>query len=114
MVAALALAACGESGPAPQPSPTMGPGGKDFRAEVTKLPEPQQKVVFLRAILDAGQTCQGVNEAARQPDQNGNVIWLVRCEGAQDWLVALKADGTVNVTGPIGAETVPAGRATPR
>ena len=111
MLTALALAGCGGGGaPAPVASPTLAADGKDYRKEVAALPESQQHLVLLRAILDADQVCQGVNEAARQPDQDGKPVWLARCIGGQDWLVAIQADGTANVTGPVGAETVPAGR----
>ena len=114
MVPGLALAACGGGeAPAPRPTPTVAADGKDYRKEVVALPEAQQHLVLLRAILDANQTCQGVNEAARQPDQDGKPVWLARCVGGQDWLVAIQADGTANVTGPIGAKAVPAGQATP-
>lgn len=112
--ALLALGACGGGGtaPAPTPSATLAADGKDYRKEVAALPEQQQHVVLLRAIMDAGQTCQGVDVARRQPDQQGRPVWLARCIGGQDWLVAIQADGTANVTGPIGAKTVPAGQGT--
>lgn len=112
----LVLAACGDGGvPQPKAAATVGADGKDYRQAVAALSEPQQKVVLLRAILDANQTCQGVDTAVRQPDQDSRFVWLAKCTGAsgQAWLVALAGDGTANVTGPIGAKTVPAGRATP-
>ena len=113
-VPALTLVACGGGeAPAPRPTATLAADGKDYRKEVAALPEAQQHLVLLRAILDADQTCQGVNEAARQPDQEGMPVWLARCVGGQDWLVSIQADGTANVTGPVGAKTVPAGQATP-
>lgn len=114
MASALGLAACGQGGgPAPQASPTTAANGKDFRQEVANLPEAQRKIVFLRAILDANQTCQGIGNAVRQPDQDGRFVWLAQCTGGAAWLVALAADGNAGVTGPIGAKTVPAGQATP-
>lgn len=109
----MVLAACGGGeAPAPRPTATVAADGKDYRKEVAALPVAQQHLVLLRAILDADQVCQGVNEAARQRDQDGMPVWLARCIGGQDWLVSIQADGTANVTGPIGAKTVPAGQAT--
>ena len=108
---ALALSACGGAEPpAPRPTATLAADGKDYRKAVTALPVGQLHQVMIRAIRDARQACQGVNEAVRQPDNNGMPVWLARCEGGQDWLVTIQADGTAQVTGPIGAKTVPAGK----
>src|SRR5688572_17419103 len=92
VLVALTLAGCG---PTSQPANTVAvdAGNADAEANavgneagtgnalaaVLGLSDRQRNVVFIRALLDAGITCQEVTSSERVPDQDGKPLWRVNC-----------------------------------
>lgn len=103
MLAAMLLSACG--GNAPQPAAneadniavTNEADATNYQAEVIALPLPARQGVFLRAVRDAGLTCQQVTESEKLEDRNGNPTWRAICDGNNPHIISITRDGTANV-----------------
>jgi hypothetical protein len=109
-LAALALAGCG---PASEPANTVAvdAGNADAEANavgnetgtgnalatVLGLSDRQRNVVFIRALLDAGITCQEVTSSVRLPDQDGKPLWRVNCSDNTAHMISITPDGTANI-----------------
>ena len=96
-----ALAACGGSAPASnQAAAAPGPAPVDYIARLRALPPAQRDAVFLRAIRDAGQDCQGVTASAAGGATGGKPAWSATCTDGKTWVLILGADGTMTVLDP--------------
>ena len=96
----LALAACG--GPSqPAQAPAAPAGYSATQKQVLALEKPQLHIVFIRAILDANQVCQGVTASERGPDAQGSPQWIATCGGGARFQIAVGPDGTARVNGPL-------------
>lgn len=96
----LGLAACG-SPPATTANEAIpaAPPTK-VQQQVIAMPDGQRRGVLLRAIVDAGQQCQGVTGAVR----NGEGMpptYVAHCGDGSNWNVVIGPDGTARVTGPV-------------
>ena len=87
-------AAAGFSAEPAAPTPPQRDDG--VAAKVAALPAGQRAGVLLRAVRDAGQDCQGVEDARAVGDTGRD--WLARCTGGQQYLVEFGNGGTVRVT----------------
>lgn len=100
ILAAALLTACGAE---PNATPeTSSPGATDnATATVAALSEPQRRIVFLRAIRDAGLNCQGVTATvglAEDPAQR----WRATCTDGRNYLISVSRDGTAHIVAPAG------------
>lgn len=90
------LAACGQ--PAHDPAATAtAASANGFAAKVAALPASLRAGVLLRALRDAGQTCQRVVAAQPAGGANGSSAWLATCDDHGRWVVAIADDGTATV-----------------
>ena len=102
MLAALALAGCNGD---PQPAGNAADNGAvenaadatNYQAEVIALPLPARQGVFLRAVRDAGLTCQEVTESERRDDRQGNPTWRVICDRNSPHIISITRDGTAKI-----------------
>lgn len=84
----LALTACGETqAPAPEPANMSSANA------IESMPEGQRNAVFIRAILDAGEQCQGVESSERRGEHEGYPVWVAHCAGGASWAVIITGDG---------------------
>ena len=82
------------------PPPSAAPGGEgDYRTAVSRLEPAARNGVFIRAILDAGYTCQGVTGATEQPGSPG--LWTATCDDGARYGVQIAANGTATVSGAV-------------
>ncbi len=91
LMALLGLAACGE-GPAvsgEQSSREMA----QLKQRIDALGEGPRNALFLRAIRDAKQSCQGVAGSAYSGIHFGRPGWVARCSDGRDWMIMLDRDG---------------------
>ncbi len=91
VLGAVALAGCD-----PGVKPADAPETKTVQAikgRIDELAEPQRNAVFLRAIRDARQPCQGVAGSAYNGIHFDRPSWVARCSDGQDWLVMLDSGG---------------------
>lgn len=75
----------------------------DYLARIRAMPQGQRDAVFLRAIRDAGRSCQEVTELTEVTgaDANGRpgpATWAARCEDGGRWIVAISPAGVATVT----------------
>lgn len=83
-------------------TPASGPESRNsaaanYTAAVEALSGSQREGVFLRAVIDAGKSCQKIVktesvEATGQPRE-----WRVTCAGGEQYLLSVRPDGTVLV-----------------
>lgn len=69
----------------------------NYQAEVSALPLNARQGVFLRAVRDAGLTCQEVTESEKLPDREGNPTWRAICDGNSPHIISITRDGTAMV-----------------
>jgi hypothetical protein len=69
----------------------------NYQAEVMGLPLNARQGVFLRAVRDAGLTCQEVTESERLKDAEGNPTWRATCDGDSPHIISITRDGTAKV-----------------
>jgi hypothetical protein len=110
--AALALAACapaadnrsavsgnGEAGNAALDANATDNGAEpgNVLATVLAMPERQQNIVFVRAIMDADIKCDGVTHSERLPDMDGKPLWRANCKNGTSHMISITPDGTANI-----------------
>ena len=101
---ALLLTACGETAPATNETATAtantaAPAGySQLQQRVVDLPQGQRDGVLLRAIRDGNAPCQGVAESLRQPDQDGQPLYVARCTDGPVYAITVDRNGTAVVT----------------
>lgn len=69
----------------------------NYQAEVMALPLPARQGVFLRAVRDAGLTCQQVTESEKLADIQGNPTWRATCDGDSPHIISIARDGTARI-----------------
>lgn len=69
----------------------------NYQAEVIALPLPARQGVFLRAVRDAGLTCQQVTESEKLADRDGNPTWRAICDGNNPHIITITRDGTAQI-----------------
>lgn len=96
-----ALAACGAE-PSAQNSAAANAAASadnvDYLSRIRSMPQGQRNAVFLRAIRDANQPCQGVTELTEVTSTGGPATWAARCDDGGRWVVAIAPNGTATVT----------------
>ncbi|MET0249039.1 MAG: hypothetical protein ABW164_04850 [Sphingobium sp.] len=97
MIAALsALTACG--GEAPEGQSRKPAAETGAAAQVAALDDMQRNGVFERAIRASGATCVAVTGSERVEVRPGVMGWRARCNDDSAHLIAIRADGTADVT----------------
>jgi len=67
-------------------------------ATVLAMTDRQRNVVFIRAILDAGLPCDGVESSERLPDRDGKPLWRANCTGnGGSHMITITPDGMANI-----------------
>jgi len=94
------LAACGGTAPADNQAAAAAPS-VDYAARIAALTDTQRNGVFLRAIRDAGQECQGVTTSAAAPPTGDKPAWTATCTDGKPWLLMLEAGGVMTVVDPV-------------
>ncbi|MCP3731954.1 hypothetical protein M9978_16130 [Sphingomonas sp. MG17] len=69
----------------------------NYQAEVIGLPLNARQGVFLRAVRDAGLTCQQVTESEKLEDREGNPTWRAICDGDSPHIISITRDGTAKI-----------------
>lgn len=105
MATVLALAACHapsqqgvDNAAAADNASNAATGATNAAAAVLALPEAQRDAVFLRAITDAGLSCQAISKTERLPDEGGKPNWRATCSDGSAHLIDLSPDGTAVIT----------------
>jgi hypothetical protein len=93
-----ALAGCGGGGDTAKHSNMSRWQTTESRLE--SMPEGQRNGVFIRAIRDAGQSCQHVDASARAGENQGFPVWSARCSDGGSWTIVITSDGTAAVLNP--------------
>ena len=104
---ALLLAGCGGAGPANEAVVNSDveanatgnvAAGENITARVVAMSDRERNVVFVRALLDAGITCDGVTGSERQPDQDGKPLWRADCRTpGGSHLITITPDGIAQI-----------------
>lgn len=72
--------------------------GENIAARVVAMNDRQRNVVFIRALLDAGLPCDGVESSVRMPDRDGQPLWRANCVGnGGSHMITITPDGTANI-----------------
>jgi len=66
-------------------------------AAVLAMPERQQNIVFVRALMDADIKCDGVTHSERLPDMDGKPLWRANCKNGTSHMISITPDGTANI-----------------
>ncbi len=69
----------------------------NYQAAVIALPLNARQGVFLRAVRDAGLTCQQVTQSEKLEDREGNPTWRVTCDGDSPHIISITRDGTAKI-----------------
>ncbi|WP_197424210.1 hypothetical protein [Sphingomonas sp. CCH9-E2] len=93
------LAGCGGgSDTAPNPAASKTPLAlSETQKKVVALPKRLQDGVMLRAIRDAGLTCQAVTELTRVETRADRIRWRVVCDNSEPYVVEITPDGTAQI-----------------
>lgn len=107
-LALVALAGCNNGGEATgnaaadtaaESNAVVGNGteGNNVAAQVVAMSDTLRNVVFIRAIRDAGLSCEHVDSSQRLPDQDGLPLWRANCKGAGSHMITITPDGTAKI-----------------
>lgn len=69
----------------------------DIDAQIAALSEGARNGVFIRAIRDAEQDCQGVETSQVIGDVSGRRAWMARCNGGGEWVIVPSPAGGAQV-----------------
>ncbi|MES2042697.1 MAG: hypothetical protein V4475_02410 [Pseudomonadota bacterium] len=103
MTSALILLAMGGCDrPSPQNATATRPasGTDDYLRRMNGFPVKQREAVFLRAINDAGLTCQAVNSSETHRPVQGYPAWVAHCSNRRNWVLILLDNGIMQVATP--------------
>jgi hypothetical protein len=92
------LSACGGGTSAPAPAvneATTNEAALNYQAAVLDLSPGQRNVVMIRAIQDAGITCNHVTESA--PAKGEGLTFRAKCDDGASHVVSIAADGNAKV-----------------
>ena len=92
----LPLAACRDEAPDAGEANVAARQG-DYAQRIAAMDEGARNAVFLRAIRDAGRTCQHVEHSAAQGEVNGAPTWTATCDGGTQWTVIVGEGGVAQV-----------------
>ncbi|MET0309968.1 MAG: hypothetical protein ABW023_14775 [Sphingomonas sp.] len=71
---------------------------ENVTAKVIAMTDRQRNVVFIRAILDAGLQCDGVQSSERLADRDGKPLWRANCIGnGGSHMITITPDGIANI-----------------
>lgn len=71
---------------------------ENVTAKVLAMTDRQRNVVFIRALLDAGLPCDGVESSERLPDRDGKPLWRANCVGSGgSHMITITPDGMANI-----------------
>ncbi|MGN6279301.1 MAG: hypothetical protein ACTHM8_11340 [Sphingomonas sp.] len=103
VITLLALAALATACHAPQKSATgstdnsTAAAADAFAAKITALPQAQRDGVFMRAITDAGFSCQKIAQSAAHGAIQGRPAWAITCDHDNQFVALATADGTLQI-----------------
>ncbi len=99
LTSATLLAGCGGgSETAPDPAASKTPLVlSETQNKIVALPKRLQDGVMLRAIRDAGLTCQTVTELTRVETRADRIRWRVVCDSTEPYVVEITPDGTAQI-----------------
>lgn len=100
----LAASACGGGGDKSAanaqtnaPAPAAAGGTSDAQNRVRSLPEGQRNGVLIRAIRDAKQNCQQVEQSELTQTSNNVPVYMATCDDGAVYAVAIADDGSATV-----------------
>lgn len=77
---------------------TGNAAAENITARVIAMSDRERNVVFIRALLDAGLKCDGVESSERLPDRDGKPLWRANCVGdGGSHMITITPDGTANI-----------------
>lgn len=76
----------------------------NYQAEVLALNLRAREGVFLRAVRDAGLSCQSVTASERVEDRGGDPTWRATCDNRNPHLISITKDGTANIVSRTDAD----------
>ncbi len=95
---AMMIAGCDGTNGAPDPVASPTPVAlSDIQKRIVALPKRLQDGVMLRAIRDAGLTCQTVTELTRVETRADQIRWRVVCDETEPYVVEITPDGTAKI-----------------
>jgi hypothetical protein len=99
IVAAMLISACGDGARSGDEADATNyqADATNYQAEVEALPLTARQGVFLRAVRDAGLTCQQVTESEKLADRDGNPTWRAICDGNSPHIISITRDGTAQI-----------------
>lgn len=98
LTGAVLLAGCGDGSEAPDPAASKTPLAlSETQKRIVALPKRLQDGVMLRAIRDAGLTCQSVTELTRVETRADRIRWRVVCDNTEPYVVEITPDGTAQI-----------------
>lgn len=112
-LATCTLSACGGGGDAPA-NKSAGAAEEDFQARILAMPEGQRNGVFIRAIRDARQTCQGVDSSAPAAPVRGRPVWTAVCGSGESYTLVILPGGNVQVLNDAESQLVRDNAAAPQ
>ena len=89
---AAAVAACHSPREQAPANTAAAPDAAAFANQIAALPAAQREGVFMRAITDAGYSCQKIETMTRHAPISGRPAWAVACDHHNDY-VALAIPG---------------------
>jgi hypothetical protein len=102
LTAALVLAACSRAPTDNQAAAAPG-ATTNYLAQIEALPAGQREGVFLRAIRDSGQDCQGVTKTQETQTDDGRPAWTATCTDGTFFVLVLGANGVMTVVSSANA-----------
>lgn len=100
---ALALGACQQVSDQEQAQSNTSGIDRNYTAEVLHLSDSSRNAVLLRAIRNAGFSCQGVTGSERVADAGAAPTWRATCNDGTPHLVQVAPDGTATVLSRTGS-----------
>ena len=95
---AAALAACGDSAPAPRDQAPRVKMRNKHHEELQALPDHLRRIGLMRAIRDTGNRCPLRVESARhQGEYRGLAYWTARCDDNRQWAIFVAPHGDLQV-----------------
>jgi hypothetical protein len=92
----LALLGCDVGGKSEEMKGVTVSLGGETQARLETMPEGQRNAVFIRAIRDAGLTCQYVESSAFAGRYKDAPMWAAHCRN-EDWAILLGAEGAAQI-----------------
>lgn len=104
VVAVLAVGACGPVSPTGgneadnrAESAPAAPETADYQQRLRTMADRQRDAVFIRALRDAGISCQGVEGSTYLGTNLGNASWTATCNDRSQWLITVGSSGVAQI-----------------